>query len=313
MKKPLIAASAVLIATLSVPAQAIDVVFDYTYDSAGFFTSEKRGVLDQVAQVFSLNLVDTLSAITPSGSNAFTARLYNPQDPFGAELQINNFSIPENEIRIFVGSHAFSGQTLGVGGPGFQSVSGSTAFINNALSRGEPGALTQVETDFGPWGGSISFGANVNWYFDSDVSTVEGFSGFDFYTVAMHETAHVFGFGTADSWFDAVVGDTFTGAVTTATNGGAAVALQSDGTDAHFATTLRGVANGNSQIPLLSPFIPSGQRRFMTNLDWAALDDIGWEVASLQATVPAPVPEPRTWAMMLGGVMLIGMMARRRA
>ena len=51
----------------------------------------------------------------------------------------------------------------------------------------------------------------------------------------------------------------------------------------------------------------------MTDLDWAALDDIGWEVASLQATVPAPIPEPRTWAMMLGGVLLIGMMARRRA
>ena len=89
MKKPLIAASAVLIATLSVPAQAIDVVFDYTYDSAGFFTSDKRVVLDQVAQVFSLNLLDTLTAITPSGGNAFTARLYNPQDPFGTPLKID--------------------------------------------------------------------------------------------------------------------------------------------------------------------------------------------------------------------------------
>jgi hypothetical protein len=313
LKKSLIAASAVVIATLSAPARAIDVVFDYTYDSAGFFTQDKRVVLDQVARVFSQNLLDTLTAITPSGSTNFAARLFNPQDPFGATLQINNFSIPENEVRIYVGSHAFEGQTLGVGGPGFQNVSGSTAFIDNALSRGEPGALTPVETDFGPWGGSISFGSIINWYFDGDVSTVERFSGFDFYTVAMHETAHVFGFGSTESWFDAVVGDTFTGAVTTAENGGAAVALQSDGTDAHFATSLRGVANGSQQVPLLSPFVPSGQRRYMTDLDWAALDDIGWEVASLQATVPAPIPEPRTWAMMLGGVLLIGMIARRRA
>jgi hypothetical protein len=313
LKTTFIAVGTAVLATLSVPAHAVNVVFDYTYDSAGFFTSEKRVVLDQVAQVFSLNLTDTLTAITPAGRDRFEAGFYNPQDPFGLRLQIRNLHVAENEVRIFVGSSAFSGQTLGVGGPGSYSASGSAAFIDNVQSRGQAGALTSTATDFGLWGGTITFGSQVSWYYDSDASSLESFSGFDFYTVAMHETAHVLGFGTSDSWFDAVVGNTFTGAATLAGNEGATVVLHGDGSNAHFSSALRGTANGLSQAPLMSPFIPAGQRRYMTDLDWAALDDIGWEVASLHATVPAaPVPEPRAWAMMIGGVLLIGAMARRR-
>lgn len=294
----------------ALPAHGVDIVFDYRYDSSGFFTDDKRAVLDQVAQVFSLNLTDTLNAISPSGDNIFNARFFDPQDPLNNILLLQDFSVGADEVRIFVGSQAFSGQTLGVGGPGFQSVSGSAAFVDNALSRGEAGALQASPTDFAPWGGTVTFGSNVSWYVDDDVRTLESFSGQqDFFTVAMHETAHVLGFGTADSWFSLTSGSTFTGALTSSLNGGA-VALQ--GGNAHFASTVQGEANGVSQQALLAPAINSGSRRFMTDLDWAALDDIGWEVASLYVTVPAPVPEPGRWAMLLAGTLLITTVARRR-
>lgn len=307
-----VAVSATLLAVLVPSAHAVEVVFDYSYDSVGFFTADKRAVLNQVAQVFSLNLTDTLTAITSSGGNRMDAELYNPQDPFGSTLKINDFSVAEDELRVFVGSQTFaSAQTLGVGGPGFASFSGSSSFVNAAFSRGQAGALLSEPSDFASWGGSITFGRTVSWYVDSDVRTLESFTGqFDFYTVAMHEMAHVLGFGTADSWFTDVSGThTYVGAQTTALNGGVPVALQ--GTDAHFATSVNGLAEGVSQQALLAPSINPGRRKYMTDLDWAALDDIGWEVASLQATVP--VPEPRTWALMLGGIMLIGAAARRRA
>jgi hypothetical protein len=306
------AVSATLFAALVSSAHAVDVVFDYSYDSVGFFTADKRAVLDQVAQVFSLNLTDTLTAIVSSGSNRYDAELYNPQDPFGSTVRINDFSVAADELRVFVGSQAFaSAQTLGVGGPGFASISGSAGFVNSAFSRGQAGALLGEPTDFASWGGTITFGRTVNWYVDTDVRTLESFTGlFDFYTVAMHEMAHVLGFGTADSWFTDVSGThAYTGEQTVALNGGVAVALQ--GSDAHFASSVNGLADGVSQQTLLAPSINPGRRKYMTDLDWAALDDIGWEVASLQATVP--VPEPRTWAMMLGGIMLIGAAARRRA
>lgn len=308
-----ISLATLLLAGIASPACAVNVVFDYSYDNTGFFSSDKRAVLNQVAQVFGRNLTDTLNAITPSGSNVFDAKLFDPRDPLNSVVTINNFSVPADTVRIFVGSTAFGTQTLGVGGPGFESVSGSTAFINNAVSRGEAGALLAVPTDFGPWGGTITFSSTMAWYVDSDVRTLESFAGkYDFYTVAMHETAHVFGIGTADSWFSLVSGHTFNGAKASQLNGGVPLALQNDGTDTHFASGLNGRANGIAQVTLLSPTINSGSRKYMTNLDWAALDDIGWDVASLQATIPSAVPEPGSWAMMLGGMLLIGGMVRRR-
>ena len=70
-----------------------------------------------------------------------------------------------------------------------------------------------MQTDFGPWGGAISFNSNSNWYFDPDITTDESFSNqFDFYSVAVHELAHVLGFGSAPSFNNLSSGGVFTGA-----------------------------------------------------------------------------------------------------
>jgi MYXO-CTERM domain-containing protein len=46
-------------------------------------------------------------------------------------------------------------------------------------------------------------------------------------------------------------------------------------------------------------------RKNFTDLDFAAMQDIGWQVT--------PVPEAGTWAMMLSGLVLVGGMSRRRS
>jgi hypothetical protein len=50
--------------------------------------------------------------------------------------------------------------------------------------------------------------------------------------------------------------------------------------------------------------ITSGTRKYFTDLDFAAMQDIGWQVTA--------VPEADTWAMLLAGLGLVGFATRRR-
>ena len=61
-----------------------------------------------------------------------------------------------------------------------------------------------------PWGGSIGFNINTNWGY-AGPDDPPGPGKFDFFSVAMHEIAHILGIGTADSWDTWVDGGQFTG------------------------------------------------------------------------------------------------------
>lgn len=199
---------------------------------------------------------------------------------------------------VFVGAYNLESSTLGQGGPGGFSGSGSSAFLDNASSRGKPGALgaPTSQTDFGPRGGSISFNSTSSWYFDSNTSTTESFSGFDFYSVALHELGHTLGFSTADSFKNHISSDIFTGtAVSALTGSGQAVTA-----DGHWAEGLSYLG----QETAMDPSIATGQRKLFTELDFAAMKDLGWEVS--------PVPEAETWGMMLAGLGLLGWRLRAR-
>jgi len=284
----------------SQPALAnIDIVFDYTYDSSGFFTganSSRQTLLNDAASVFETRFGDTLSAITSSGSNHFNADFFNPSN--GSSTTINDFSVLADKLVVYVGAFNLGSGTLGQGGPGGFSAGGSSAFLNNASSRGEPGALgtPASQTDFGPWGGSISFNSTSPWYFDSNTGTTESFSGFNFYSVAIHELGHVLGFSTADSFSNHISGGVFTGtAVNALTGSGQAVTA-----DGHWAEGLSYLG----QETAMDPTIAAGQRKLFTELDFAAMKDLGWEVS--------PVPEAETWGMMLAGLGLLGWRLRTR-
>ena len=275
----------------SQPAFAnIDVKFDYRYDSSGFFTganSSRQNLLNAAASVFETRFQDALTPITPSVSNTFTASFFQPDT--GIATHLPGLSVPADQIVVFIGAYNLGG-TLAVGGPGGFSVNGAADFISNASSRGQAGALAPIETDFGPWGGAISFNSTSNWYLDSNTNTNESFSGFDFYSVAVHELAHVLGFGSASSFENLISGGVFTGPAVNALVG-YNPPLTSDG---HWASGLSYLG----QEVAMDPSIASGQRKPFTELDYAAMKDIGWNVS--------PIPEAETWAMMLAGLGLLG-------
>ena len=294
-------ASALLLAGAAGNARAnIDIVFDYTNAPATFYTNQVKALMDAAALAFESRITDNLTAITSGGSDSFNAQYFNPNDPNlnAPDITVNNFSVAANTVVIFMGASNLGGSTLGVGGPGGSSSGGSLAFLNNAKSRGQAGALlpAATATDFGPWGGSIGFSTTAQWYFDPNVSTFESFSGYDFYSVAVHEIAHVLGIGGAPTWKNHTLGTNFVGANvgTVALNGG----------KDHWAEGTMSIANGVAQEAAMDPTIAAGQRKYFTTLDYAGLQDIGWQISA--------VPEPATWLMWgVGGALLAGL--RRRA
>ena len=285
---------------LSAPASAIVINFDYSYDSGFFSDPSRKSVLEAAGGFFESILLDDLTAITSGGGNNFSARFTSPED--GNLVTLDNFSVAADTLTIFVGGRSLGGSTLGFGGPGGYSVSGSTDFVNNALSRGETGDTQgSAATEFAPWGGSITFDSDASWYFDSDPSTLEPFSGNDFFSVALHELGHVLGIGTADSW-DAQVNSTdltFGGASATALWGGA-VPLENPG---HWQEGLTGLVAGSGQEAAMDPTLTVGSRKLFTDLDRAALDDIGWDVK--------PVPLPGAFWLFGSGLVALAGLNRR--
>lgn len=298
--RPLINITVVAV-LLSVPlsASAIQIVFDYSYDSSGFFSDIlRRDILQTAGDTLGARLSDNLLAITsgPSGSgfdNNFTAQFSDPASA-GPSQSIDSYSVIEDTMVVFVGGYDLGGSTLGLGGPGGYGVSGTADFLNLVSTRGQAGA---PDTDFGPWGGSISFNDTSSWYFDTDLSTSADIIGTDFYSVALHEIGHVLGLGTSLSWDNLIDGSNNL-------VGPSVGSVALDPSAGHFADGTGSFIGGVSQEAAMTPSVLTGTRKEFTDLDYAALSDIGWQVSAV------PVPA----AAWLFGSGLLGLIAvaRRR-
>jgi hypothetical protein len=287
-------------------ALAVTLQFDYSLDSSGFFTPPaRRSVLEAAGGYFASLLIDTLSAITPGGSNQFTATLFNPTTL--QTVNLTNYAVPADTVVVFVGaSSALGATTLGFGGPGGFSVSGTQAFVDNVFSRGQgSNAFVAGATEAAPWGGSLSFSSTAAWYFDPDVATDEAFGGNDFYSVALHELGHLLGLGISNSWSTFVAGGLFIGAKAVAAQGGA-IAVSG----AHWLDGTTSLVNGRTQEAAMDPTLAVGTRKRFTALDVAALDDIGWDIAP-PPVAPTPVPTLPS-ALLIPLLLLVTSSASRR-
>jgi hypothetical protein len=283
---------------------AIAIEFDYSLDAISaspFFpvSSPARQTLEAAGVAIGTYLNDSLASITPSGGNTWTAEFFNPTS--GTFTSVENPTINGNTIRIYVGARNLGSGVLGEGGPGGFSASGSGAFGSSVAFRGQDATgatLDHNSTDFGPWGGSVAFNnSGVNWFYEStglhSVTVPE--ASVDFYSVALHEVVHVLGFGTSLSWDHYVTTgpNRFNGPQSTSFNGGT-VPLQAD--RGHWVNGTTSTLPGMALLreAAMDPSIGNGVRKPLTVLDWAGLDDVGWDVASSQL---AMVPEPAEMAV----------------
>jgi hypothetical protein len=276
-------------------AQAkVTFVFDYQFDTGNFFTQPARDELARAARVFEDRLVDNLASIGVSAGNTWDAEFTNPST--GAGQSVRNLNVAANTVRVYVGARPL-GPVLALGGPGGSTVTGDAAYQNAVGLRGQSaGAAEPPSYDFGPWGGTVSFNSGAQWNFAA-AGPAAGKN--DFFTVAVHELAHVLGVGTAPSWRTRLTATTtpfgqvqyvgpFTGPKAAALHGSAvpleAPPAQASAGDevehaAHAAPGLTSTVGGVTQDLMLDPDIAVGTRKRMTLLDWALLDDIGWDLA----------------------------------
>lgn len=257
--------------------------FDYSLDANGFFDeAARRTALEEAGDIVTGRLEDTLSAIVAGSvtpGDSWTATYTNPATGVGESTV--DLVVPENVIHVFAGGRDLGG-SLGLGGPGGFGVSFfTTEWRDIVRGRGQAGALTVgSETDFGPWGGTITFNTETNWHFGLDTSGLDNDES-DFLSVAIHELIHLIGIGTAPSWDNLVSGTSFTGPVSTAEYDlPGNPPLIADGSHWADGTT------DNGEEAALDPTLLVGTRKLPTPLDFAGLDDLGWDIAPLPPADP---------------------------
>jgi hypothetical protein len=207
----------------------------------------------------------------------------------GNQDSVFNPTIAANNIIVYAGGRDLGSGVLGLGGPGSFSASGTQSWLNTVQGRGQAGALGSAgsQTDFGPWGGSVSFSTTfANWFFGKTTSGIQP-NQVDFLSVAEHELGHVLGFGTANSWENLVSGSSFTGATAVAEFGGD-VPTDAANPNAHH------WANGTQDhgaTCTMDPVATNGARTAFTALDFCGIQDLGWQVEKTVKPLPGTTPQ----------------------
>ncbi|MEO1009308.1 MAG: hypothetical protein AAFX79_12155 [Planctomycetota bacterium] len=195
---------------------SVEIDVNYDFDTNGFFDDpDRRAVIEYAADYLGGLLDDSLAAIIPGGGRNWEAVFFNPST--GTEQAVDNPTIAEDTIRVYVGGRDLGGSTLGRAGfGGARNVFGDGGgFFDTIVGRGQPGAIGDPasRTDFGLWGGSITFDTENDWFTGiTNEGLLPGQS--DLLSVALHEMTHVLGFIEGAPSFDNLIeSNQFVGAI----------------------------------------------------------------------------------------------------
>lgn len=248
---------------------SFDIVFDYRFDTNGFFDNpDARAALEHAAGIWEDLIQDGF-----------------PDVPAGATFILDHPSLPDrqpsvtvespiDDLLIFVGAQSPPfGDVQGIAAGGFAHASGT---LVASRTNGDADAAL----DFEPAAGQMSFDPAVDWSFALDGS--QG-GAVDFVTVALHELGHVLGIGSAPSYQAQITAEGFAGPNALAVNGGP-IPLEPDG---------RHIEDGFADGQAVMAPTASSTRVLPAPMDLAILADIGYELEGFrsQGGLPAIATE----------------------
>ena len=291
-------------------ARAVEIEIDYTFDTAGFFEQPgSREALRAVCDIYESLIPDSLARIRPADffRSSWSANVRRPDTVAFANL--GNITIPQDTVILFAGARSL--EIAGEAGGTQYTAQGSQAWIDRIIGRGRSGALANPETAYSPWGGMVAFDLSRTWNFATDGPGGQT-AATDFVPVALSLVARILGIGLSGAWDNQISQTTFIGenAVSAFAS---PVPLSSDlsswrddgsclpplGHDPGnplniLSPTVRMFGNpgGLDQQVLIDPSICNlgGTLKVLTELDAAALEDIGWTVV-LPDRDPGTPPE----------------------
>ena len=274
---------------------AIDIIFDYTYDTTNWFGDEQRYIMDQAAYAFESRLGgETFGSLIPSDyGSSLDGRLSASNPVGGGTLNISFGSITtdgitfgsENTITIFPGAGAASGSTLAW-------ASGWT----NPIASGDPwydyvNDTRDTSSNYDSVGGTISVNHSYDWYFDTDLTDFDNTTNkFDFYSTMVHEIGHLMGFRDQSDAWDVLYDDatnTWIGYEGKTANSGNPIPMDS-ASKSHFNKSLLDSSHVVCKChPVMDVSSGTNERASFSELDFAVLKDIGYSISATPVATAA--------------------------
>lgn len=227
-------AAAFMGCSIGLPAAAIEIEIDYTFDSQGFFDTNTtdgvaaRTALEAVAARYSTIITTPLGAASINDTNDGRIGFSDPGTgnqiqlsgaaSASSDLLVTNLGVSEADV---YGARTFEadkwtlfagGRSLGSAGEGGTGTGTNltTTFSDGAshLNRGFNSGIGSLPL----WGGSITFDNDGDRDWNFSIDTASGLGESDFYTIALHEVGHALGLSLSFTDFTQnVSGDQFTG------------------------------------------------------------------------------------------------------
>jgi hypothetical protein len=254
-----------------------------------------------------------------TSDSALTDPLVTVSGQPAADEYDNGFELPADRWILYPG-----GRSLAVAAEGGTGTGLNYTTVSNDPTGPHRRGATAIAT-LPVWGGSITFDndGSTTWHFDH--TTTGGTGTVDFYSVALHEVGHALGLASGwtdfDQWVDAGTGDYLGPAATSAyqsdnSSAGTLTVEDAAAGNNHWAEAMYqslphaacqpagGVDLGALQNLIMEPILnhSAATPRFeLTNVDVAALEDVGWQV----------VPEPASGILAFWALAGAGLLFRR--